>query len=129
MRLLSPALTLDIEPTLEDVKKALSDIQTAPQDPFIILAHNKMNYLQALYMNKGYLLNYQSGSPEERFRSKDAVNQDTLFKAFELYLQGDASWKNGIEFEKKNSPKPVLFRLGYFAGKMVERINKILKQA
>ncbi len=127
MRLLSPALSLDSEPTLADVKKALADIQTVKQDPFIILAQNKMNYVQALYTNEGYFLKYQSGSTEERFRSKDALNQDTLVKAFELYFQGDVSWKNGIEFEKMNLSKPFVFRLGYYAGNFVVKIRKFFK--
>jgi hypothetical protein len=128
MRLLAPALSLDIEPTLDLVKKALADIGTAKHDPFLILAQNKTNYVQAIFTHEGYILINQSGSSEERLRTKDPVNGETAVKAFEGYFQGDESWNEGIEFEAMNAPKPTIFKLGYLAGKMVEKIGKLFNQ-
>lgn len=127
MRLLSRALSLDIEPTLADVKKALSDIQNARHDQFLILEQDEMNYIKTLFFKEGYVLEYRSGSSEERFRSKGTLNKDSILKLFELYFQGDILWKRGIEFEKIIMPKPMPFRLGYFVGVIVNKIQEYLK--
>jgi len=50
MRLLSPILSLDIEPTVEAIKKALSDIQNVKRDPYVILEKNERNYLQTFLL-------------------------------------------------------------------------------
>jgi hypothetical protein len=127
MKLISTSLSLNIEPSLADVNKAVLDIQNVKQYPFIILAHNKTNYLRTIYSKEGYVLEYQYGSAEERFRSKDNLNIDEISKALKLYLQRDILWKNGIEFEKINITKPASFRLGYIAGSIAIKISKFFK--
>ena len=128
MRLLSPSLSLDIEPTAGAIKKALSDIQNVKQDPYVILEKNERNYLQTFYSNEGYVLEYQSGPLQEHFRSIQHLNQDTVLKVFDLYFQADILWKSGIEFIKTTMPKPISFRVGYFVGIVASKIQKYLNR-
>jgi hypothetical protein len=128
MRLLSPILSLDIEPTVEAIKKALSDIQNVKRDPYVILEKNERNYLQTFYSNEGYVLEYQSGPLQEHFRSIKRLNQDTISKVFDRYFQDDLQWKSGIEFKKTTMPKPISFRVGYFVGTVVSKIQKYLNR-
>jgi hypothetical protein len=127
MKLLSPALSLDIEPTLADVKKALLDIQTVTQDPFVILQRTEMTYLQTTYSAEGYALECQFESTDKHFKAKATFSHEAIEKAFELYFKGDTSWKQGIEFERMNASQPFIFRLGYFVGDIVIKIGKLFK--
>jgi hypothetical protein len=127
MKLISTSLSLNIEPSIADVNKALLDIQNVKQYPIIILAHNKTNYLQTIYSKEGYVLEYKCGPAEERLRSKDNLNIDEISKAFKLYLQKNILWKDGIEFEKINITKPASFRIGYIAGSIAVKISKFFK--
>jgi hypothetical protein len=129
MRLISPALSLNIEPTLANVNKALSDIQNATQDPFVILKRTEMTYLQTAYSNEGYALECQFESTDNHFTAKGTFSHEAIAQAFELYFKGDTSWKQGIEFEKMNVPQPLIFRLGYFAGNVVVKIRKLLQHS
>ena len=129
MRLLSPALSIDREPNFEDIKKALSDIQTIEQDPLVLLKRTEMTYLQTTYSNGSYALECQFESTDRRFRAKGAFTYDEIVKTFELYFKGDTSWKQGIKFELANAKQPFIFKLGFFAGNVVEKIRKLLKGA
>jgi hypothetical protein len=128
MRLKAPALSLDFEPTLEDVKKALLDIQSVAQDPFVILRRTEMTYLQATYSPDGYRLECQFESADKHFKAKATFTHEAIVKVFELYFKADTSWKQGIEFETMNGQQPFIFKLGFFLGKAVEKIGKFFKR-
>lgn len=127
MKLISTALSLDIEPTIDDIKKALSDIRTVEQDPFVILNRTEMTYLQAAYSNGSYVLECQYESTDKRFRAKGTFTHEAIEKAFELYFKGDTSWKQGIKFKLVNTKQPFIFKLGFFIGNVVEMFRKLLK--
>jgi hypothetical protein len=129
MNLLSPALSLDIQPTLEDVKKALLDIQTVKQDPLVILKRTEMTYLQTTYSADGYALECQFESTDKHFKAKGTFTHEAIVKAFELYFKGDTSWKQGIAFEQMNASQPFIFRLGYFLGNAVKIIGKLFNHS
>jgi hypothetical protein len=128
MKLVLPNGSLVIGPTKADVKKALIDIQNVNQDQSIILEQGEMDYLQSRYSNGNYVLFYRSGSSENHFRSKSSLNIDTVLKVFERYFQGDLLWINEIELERILTAKPFIFRLGYFAGSIITKIQKYFKQ-
>jgi hypothetical protein len=129
LNLIAPALSLDIEPSLADIKKALSDIQANGQDPFVMLKRTEMTFVKATYSNGSFTLECQFESPENRFTAKRPFTVDEIDQVFKLYHKGDAAWKQGINFEKMNPSDSVIFKLGLFAGNVFIKIRKLFNHA
>jgi hypothetical protein len=125
MRLKSPALSLDIEPTLEDIGKALSDVQAVKDGPFLILERSETTYLQTVYSPGGYRLECQFESTDRHFTAKRTLTHGEIARAFELYFKGDTAWKQGIGFEPTNMPRPLVFKAGYFMGNLAVKIGRM----
>jgi hypothetical protein len=123
MRLKVPALSLDIEPSLEDIRKALSDIQSVNEDPFVILERTTMTYLQTAYSTGGYQVECQFESTEKHFTAKRTLTYGEVVKVFELYFKGDTAWKRGIEFELTNRSRHAAFKIGFLAGNVLKKIG------
>jgi hypothetical protein len=129
LNLIAPALSLDIEPTLADIKKALSDIRTVERDVFVMLKRTKMTFVQTTYSNGSYALECQFESSDNRFRAKRIFTYDEITQAFELYYKADIAWKQGIKFEKINTSDSLIFKLGLFAGNILIGIKKLFTHA
>jgi hypothetical protein len=128
MKLIAPALSLDVEPALDDVKKALSDIQNVKEEPSVVLQRTEMTFLQTDYTPEGYRLKCQFESNDRRFTAKRTFTYDEIVHAFELYFKGDTAWKKGIEFELTNQSGHAAFKIGFLIGNAVKIIGSMFKR-
>ncbi len=99
MKFHSPILKRAIKASKEKLPELLKSIQKT-DDPFLILEHDEMTYMQVLWTSRGYIVEYQEGSIKKHYGSQKKVSMTEARKSLELYFDGDKSWKNRIDYEK-----------------------------
>ena len=72
------------------------------------LGHSDLVYLQASgSVQKGFTLEYQDGSLDQHYRSgATALPLDEATVVFQKYARGDASWRDGIMWDREAFAAP-----------------------
>jgi len=87
MKLLSPCL--DLEATASPELLAESTPRLKGQvDPFIILEQSELTYMQCLWTEDGYDLEYQENSIFNHFRGTVLLSEEDIISAMQEYLSG-----------------------------------------
>ena len=89
------------------------------EDPFAVLAIDKNTYMQCLWTEDGFVLEYQDGSIDRHYCSGDYLSSDTVNAAFVQYHNKENSWRTNIEFYRKNLRGfwgNLGYQIGYFIG-------------
>ncbi len=129
MKLLSPALNIDKIATPKLIEEAVLGLQ-GNEDPFLVLKSDELTYLQVLWVDAGYQLEYQSGSIGRHYISTDTLDANRVIEVLNDYLTGQAAWHQGISFNLKEirDTSGRLWRsLGYFFGKLFSAQKKHIK--
>ena len=100
------ALTLTTHDTrfdqLDDatIAKVLASLDGS-RNVLATLERSELIYLQAEGgVRAGFILEYQDGSLDQRFRSRDhAVPLPQVTEIFQTYARGDATWRAGLAWE------------------------------
>jgi len=75
------------------------------------------NYMQLLWTPEGFILEYQEGSIDRHYCSKDYLLSDVVESALIQYLNGEDGWRSDIGFYRKNIRGfwgNLGYQLGYF---------------
>lgn len=75
------------------------DVVTGKDDPFLIIERSGQVYMQTLWTEEGFLLEYRNGSEDEHYRASSFLNQDEITEVLQDYLI-DAVWKDKCIFER-----------------------------
>lgn len=67
---------------------------------FAILGPNPDTYLQVLYSDEGFVLEYQVGDTDHHFQSLGNPSRDEVIAAFQRYAVGDDAWKSACEWKQ-----------------------------
>jgi hypothetical protein len=100
MKILCPTLNRDEIASEEAIAEIIPLLQNRP-DPFIILEKDEMTYMQALWTEGGFDLEYQEGTIFEHYRLTELTNKEDAISALQSYLRGEWYWKTRFRFEKK----------------------------
>ncbi len=99
MKFSSPILKRAIKADKTKLSELLKMIKKT-ENPFLIVSESEMNYIQVFWTSKGYIVEYQEGSIKKHFESVEKVTMTEARKSIELYMDGDKSWKDRIEYVK-----------------------------
>jgi len=88
------------EPDAVTVAKTLADLD-GRRNLVATLARDEATYLQASgSATVGLVLMYQEGSLQHRYRSVERLPLAHVTEAFQQYLRGDGTWREGIRWEE-----------------------------
>ena len=88
------------EPDAATVTKTLADLD-GRRNLVATLARGEATYLQASgSASAGLVLMYQEGSLQHRYRSVEKLPLSHVTEAFQQYLRGDGTWREGIRWEE-----------------------------
>lgn len=121
MRIAAPTLNLDCEADEQTVLDALAQLENRT-DPFVFLLRSELTYVQGLWTDKGYILEYQDGDVEQHFTSPKVLTLDEIQTVFLQYLAGGGAWKEQYDFEEKVIEVDPYERAGRTAGRLIGRI-------
>lgn len=99
MKFTSPVLKRTIKADKTKLADLLKMIKKT-DDPFLIVSESEMTYIQVFWTSKGYIIEYQEGSIKKHFESVKKVTMTEARKSIELYMDGDKSWKDRVEYIK-----------------------------
>ncbi len=99
MKFISPVLKRTIKADKTKLADLLKMIKKT-DDPFLIVSDSEMTYIQVFWTSKGYIVEYQEGSIKKHYESVKRVTMTEARKSIELYMDGDKSWKDRIEYVK-----------------------------
>ena len=126
MKLIAPTLDLNEEATHESIANTIQSLEKR-DDPFVILQHNEMTYMQTLWTPEGFSLEYQEESSNQHFQSSYLLPKEQVISCFQAYLSNDQSWKSQVEFEQKII-KDIPFNfgrsIGQFFGGFIRGFNR-----
>jgi hypothetical protein len=117
MKIISPTLNLEKEAPLDEVAGIIRELD-GKADPFLILQHDDMTYMQTLWTPEGFCLEYQEGTTDRHYESKSLLDEETVISCLKAYLAGDSSWENITEFEQKVI-RDIPFSLGRTIGRFI----------
>jgi hypothetical protein len=90
-----------MSPSPEEIESVLAGLPGG-LDSFAILSQSELTYMQAAKgSERGFVLEYQTGSIDQHYWSAGYLPLPTVTEAFQLYAVGDPSWINLSEWEKK----------------------------
>lgn len=86
------------DPTAGDVAKALREL-SADGNSYAILSRSAGDFVQALFRDGQYTVEYHDAASDEHFQGQSALNQQQLIELFELFRRGDAGWKQPVQWQ------------------------------
>ena len=119
MQLESPHLKESVPATSDSISELIFRLVGA-QDPFAIVAQSEKTFAQVLWTDAGFVLEYQTGSIDQHFRSErsDFTVQE-IVTILTAYVVDPSNWTQGIAFARMDVPAPFSFRLGRILGKVL----------
>jgi hypothetical protein len=125
MKILCPTLNRNEVASEAAIAEIVPLLENRP-NPYLILEKDEMTYMQTLWVNGGYDLEYQEGSIFEHYRLSELANKDDVIWALQSYLKGEVYWKARFKFVKKDIATPSA-KLGYCLGNLAGRAWRFIK--
>lgn len=93
--------TID-NPSDNDIRKALYELDADAGDAFVILEQDDLNYIQTSGdRNMGFVVEYQKENTNNHYQSKNCqILIDEVVRALICFRDGSDEWLQKIEFEK-----------------------------
>ncbi|MEE8250588.1 MAG: hypothetical protein V3R24_02515 [Gemmatimonadales bacterium] len=101
MKLLAPTLEIEAGATPVLINEVFRKLP-GQQDPFAILSRDELIYMQAVWNRDGFCLEYQEGSIDRHYWTKENISVEDAIWAFQEYFAGRDGWPQQFEFEKKD---------------------------
>ena len=101
MKLSSPTLSVDALANPELLREVLGRLPNR-ENPYAVLAMDSGTYMQFLWTPEGFILEYQGGSIDRHYCSKDYLLSEVVESALIQYLNGESVWCSDIGFYRKN---------------------------
>ena len=101
MKLKSPKHNIDENATEALIESTISGLK-AEQDAFAILENDAMNYIQALRVEHGFIVQFQNGSVDKHYEFNTYLSRPQTINLFKSYLLGVDNWLVDLSYSKKN---------------------------
>ena len=99
MKFASTKLGIDEEATEDLIEKSISKLKNEI-DSFAILSIDDMNYIQALAVEHGFVVQFQSGSIDEHYEFDTYLSHPQTINLFQAYLNGIEKWQGNLSYSK-----------------------------
>ena len=86
MKIEAPSLGVACEATEELISEVIPKLEGL-RDPLVILSSSDSTYIQALWTEDGFDLEYQDGSTEQRYLASSSLSASQVEHAFVNYLR------------------------------------------
>lgn len=114
MQIIAPTLDREEEANEANVEEIIS-LLPEKSDPYAILSQSEFTYIQVLWTNDGFHLEYQENDLMHHFQLKNLLSQIQVISIFKKYLKGESSWKSELSFQKKDITS-FRYKIGYHIG-------------
>jgi hypothetical protein len=118
MKLICPTLNIYNNYSKKTLSLILNEI-IKKDDPFFILEKTEMTYVQACWVNEGFILEYQEDSTDAHFSLEKLATKDEIIDICDKFSKNNTSWKNEYHFIKKHIKRDALTQLGFIMGYIV----------
>lgn len=125
MMIICPALNRNEEASEAAIAEIIPLLEKK-SDPFLILERDEMKYMQVLWTEGGYDLEYQEGTILEHYRLSNLISREDVIWALQSYLKDEVYWKTKFKFEKKEIATPS-FKIGHKFGYLVGKALRFLR--
>ena len=125
MNLSSYTLSIDEVATPKLIGEVISQLPNH-EDPFATLAVDTYTYIQCLWTEDGFILEYQDGSIDRHYCSGDYLSSDAVIAALVQYHNNEDIWRTNIEFYRKNL-RGFWGNLGYQIGCFIGSLTRGFK--
>ena len=92
-------------PSPQQIRKEI-DALDGTGSGFLILARDKLTYMQVARVKAGFIVEYQEGSTDEHFRAFRELDTNDVAGLLLHYHEGNSSWKSLTDWEKVRVTKP-----------------------
>jgi hypothetical protein len=75
------------------------DVLPKRNDPYLVIARSDQHYMQTLWSEPGFILEFREGSAQAHFRAANELDSDTVARIIQLYIRNE-SWRGTTKFEK-----------------------------
>ena len=121
MKIEAPSLGVACEATEELISEVVPKLKGLP-DPLVILSSSGSRYIQALWTEDGFDLEYQDGSTEHHYLASSSLSAPQVEQAFVNYLRGNSDWRDQYDFKRKVIEGDPYYRAGRSLGRVVGKL-------
>jgi hypothetical protein len=130
MKLTSPINNIDENATEALIESTISGLKAEP-DAFAILENDEMNYIQALRVEHGFIVQFQNGSVDKHFEFDTYLSRPQTIALFKSYLHGIENWQGDLAYSKtdlRGFAGRIGFAIGSFFGGFVRGYKEAKKK-
>jgi hypothetical protein len=126
MKITSPTLNVNENASDSIIQKIFSDLPNK-SDPYVILEVSDMSYLQSVWTEDGFIVEFQIDSIDQHFILNNALTSAQVVQLFTLYFKKDERWLADYEYTRKNL-RGFWGGLGYSIGNFIGSITRGFKE-
>ena len=126
MKITSPTLNID-ENASDSIIQSIFSALPEKSDPYVILEVSDMSYLQSVWTENGFIVEFQIDSIDQHYIINNALTCDQVVQLFTLYFTSDDRWLGNYEYTRKNL-RGFWGGLGYSIGNFVGSITRGFKE-
>jgi hypothetical protein len=123
MNIEAPILKINQEASPSLIDETIRALKGKEVDPFAILSEDAMTYVQTVWTEHGFVLEYQEGSVEEHYEITEFLSVPKVQAIFRYVLNGDNSWKHDYPIQKKHM-RTLTYRLGRLLGSFFGHLKR-----
>ncbi len=126
MKITSPTLNVNENASDSIIQSIFSDLPEK-SDPYVILEVSDMSYLQSVWTEDGFIVEFQIDSLDQHFILNNALTCAQVIRLFTLYFKNDEHWLGDYEYTRKNL-RGFWGGLGYSIGNFFGSITRGFKE-
>jgi hypothetical protein len=126
MKITSPTLNVSENATDSIIQSIFSELPEK-SDPYVILEISDLSYLQSVWTEDGFIVEFQLDSIDQHFTLKKVLSYSQVVQLFTLYFNSDDDWLDNYEYTRKNI-RGFWGGLGYSIGNFVGSITRGFKE-
>jgi len=126
MKITSPTLNVN-EKASESIIESIFLELPEKSDPYVILEISDLSYLQSVWTEDGFIVEFQIDSIDQHFVLNKVITYSQVVQLFILYFNGDEVWLGNYDYTRKNI-RGFWGGLGYSIGNFVGSITRGFKE-
>lgn len=128
MKIESPILNINEEATEGLVNKVIRALKSEKIDPFAILSDGDLTYVQTVWTENGFVLEFQEGSTNRHYEVMQYLSAPKVQDIFCRFLNGEDSWKGSYPIKKKKAVS-LFYKAGYALGNFLGNLARGFSEA